>query len=607
MSSAVVPRALSADQFMLLEQLGNGSFGVVYRAIYKETGDIVAIKQIDLESSEDDIAEIQMEIALLSGCDSNHVTKYYGCFVNRYKLWIVMEYLAGGSALDLLKPGPFTEQQIAIVCKELLIGLAYLHSNGKIHRDIKAANILLSSDGDVKLADFGVAAQLSNNLSRRNTFVGTPFWMAPEVIRQEAYDFKADIWSLGITAIELARGEPPLSEYHPMKVLFLIPKAQPPVLEGKFSKEFKDFVAQCLIKDHTRRPSAKQLLRHKFFRNVGNPIDLRALINRKEVWEGRRVDRPKPKLYEETIGTISSLVDGTVDEWSFTVDKPPQQAVQVSENEITDEISIEKVARQNPSLYRRDRAHTQNSSQRSVGAAASISEQLGRMSVSSSNSDEDRHRTIRARSSHKDSRRSILQSSMRIDSDRQRTLKPRQHLREAPNAANVLSNEVSSALRDKPSEENAPLPVLALSDKARYGRLLFSEAVEGVVEKIELKPGVSAAELDAANKFSSAWKALDACDPEAEFWIMKTIISKIQAHEQLSSVFVEPKEQHDDSVKSSTRTSRSSSVASSNSSSSQGKESGVQKTLPIIPKRSQIEQLLYARWLEGLRERWPEV
>ncbi|KAF9159122.1 hypothetical protein DFQ26_006904 [Actinomortierella ambigua] len=301
-------------EYTLLEKIGTGSFGTVYKAIHNATKQVVAVKQINLEDSDEDISEIQQEIALLSQCDSEYITKYYGSCVKGFKLWIVMEYLAGGSCLDLLKPGPFSEDHVAIVLRELLLGLEYLHSEGKIHRDIKAANILLSGAGEVKLADFGVAAQLSHQKSKRNTFVGTPFWMAPEVIKQAGYDSKADIWSLGITAIELAKGEPPLAEYHPMRVLFLIPKAKPPSLEGDFSRAFKEFVELCLIKNPKDRPTAKDLLKHRFIKLARRRIELQELVERYDVWKLQAHQRAASSLTK----TFSSFNTDRDDQpWDF--------------------------------------------------------------------------------------------------------------------------------------------------------------------------------------------------------------------------------------------------------------------------------------------------
>ncbi|CAK3843079.1 Serine threonine- kinase svkA [Lecanosticta acicola] len=285
--------AQSADPETLYTKqacIGGGSFGKVYKGVDKRTGQSVAIKIIDVENADDEVDDIIQEISILAGLSSPYVTKYYGSYLKGSDLWIIMEYCSGGSCGDMLKPGVLPEDYICIIVRELLMGLEYLHQDGKLHRDIKAANILLGANGQVKLADFGVSGQLTATMTKKNTFVGTPFWMAPEVIKQSGYDHKADIWSLGITALELALGEPPYSDIHPMKVLFLIPKNPAPIVEGNFSKEFKDFVHRCLKKEPRERPSARDLLKHPWIRRAKRTAYLTELIERHERWQATHRD-----------------------------------------------------------------------------------------------------------------------------------------------------------------------------------------------------------------------------------------------------------------------------------------------------------------------------
>lgn len=253
-----------------LECIGRGSFGEVYKGRELATGQIVALKLVDLEKADDEIEVIQREIKVMSQISNPHVVKYHSSLMKGSTLWIVMEFMSGGSLKELIDTvGPLPEEAIATIMKALCKGLDYVHKGRKLHRDIKAANILLSDQGDVKLADFGVAGQMTSTVRQRNTFVGSPFWMAPEVIQESMYNEKADIWSLGITAIELANGLPPYATEHPYRALFLIPKHDPPRLEAPhFSRSFKDFVSLCLRKNPSERPSAEQLLAHAFVKKA---------------------------------------------------------------------------------------------------------------------------------------------------------------------------------------------------------------------------------------------------------------------------------------------------------------------------------------------------
>lgn len=253
-------------RFDLHYKIGQGGYGYVCKAWDHVTHAWVAIKIINLEDAGDEIEDVHQEISVMSNMHCNQLTKFFDSYVVDNSLWIIMEYLEAGSLLDMIKEnGPLEEVHIAFIMRELLVALKYLHEQRKIHRDVKAGNLLVARDGAVKLADFGVTGQLTDSMDKRKTQVGTPFWMAPEVITQSNYDGCADIWSTGITAIELSQGAPPYAnKIHPFQVIFLIPKSPPPKLEGNFSQDFKDFVSQCLQKIPADRPSASELLSHPF-------------------------------------------------------------------------------------------------------------------------------------------------------------------------------------------------------------------------------------------------------------------------------------------------------------------------------------------------------
>lgn len=265
MSSIFQDGADPLARFNLLERLGEGSYGAVYKAEDKSSHEFRAIKIVPVEKELD---ELMNEIKILKKCNSEYITRYYGSYQHDDDVWIVMEYCGGGSVSDIMVSAnmTLTEELISVVSAAVLKGLVYLHKNKNIHRDVKCGNVLLTAAGACKLADFGVSAQLNNTLSKKRTLIGTPFWMAPEVIKEDDYDSKADVWSMGITAIEMAEGEPPYCNIHPMRAIFLIPMRAPAKLrdQANWSSIFHDFIATCLTKKVADRPKADALMKHEF-------------------------------------------------------------------------------------------------------------------------------------------------------------------------------------------------------------------------------------------------------------------------------------------------------------------------------------------------------
>ncbi|KAL6576464.1 hypothetical protein OROHE_000245 [Orobanche hederae] len=345
---------IGAEFYTLYEEVGNGVSASVHRALCNPLNEVVAIKILDFERNNSDLNNISREAQTMVLVDHPNVLKSHCSFVNDHNLWVVMPYMAGGSCLHILKaahPDGFEEVVIATILREVLKGLDYLHQHGHIHRDVKAGNVLIDSRGRIKLGDFGVSAYLFDAGDRqrmRNTFVGTPCWMAPEVMEQvHGYDFKADIWSFGITALELAHGHAPFSKYPPMKVLLMTLQNAPPGLDyerdKKFSKSFKQMIASCLVKDPSKRPTAKRLLKHSFFKQARSNDYISRILLEGLPALGDRLQALKRK--EEDMLAQKKMPDGQKEEisqneykrgisgWNFNLDDMKAQASLIQDDD----------------------------------------------------------------------------------------------------------------------------------------------------------------------------------------------------------------------------------------------------------------------------------
>ncbi|EGP85347.1 uncharacterized protein MYCGRDRAFT_74796 [Zymoseptoria tritici IPO323] len=613
-----------AENYQMLEELGSGSFGTVYRALDKTTGEYVAIKHIDLEGSDDDIREIQQEISLLATCSSEYVTRYKTSFVRGVKLWIVMEYLGGGSCLDLLKPFSkgMEEKYIAVIMKELLHGLDYLHTTGKIHRDIKAANILLSETGQVKIADFGVAAQLTNIKSQRLTFVGTPFWMAPEVIQEAGYDFRADIWSLGITAMEMALGEPPRSDVHPMKVLFLIPKEKPPRLEGsRFSREFKEFVALCLNKEAEKRPSAMSLLKHAFIKKAGKTDVLRDLLRVVKSHEQDGMDHEKDtRYYEETLRSMHHARED--DEWVFDTIRPNSS------------MRPSTLADSNTKRRKLERIPSGSKVEDATAAMEQMSLENAPLhgsvrQTSSKESSTIRTPKVRKQSTQRKQPRQPLGLDMsfgngastvrqfkRVSSGNRPTTPP------AQTGTSPADSVFDSDSENKPpAAALPPVPAVAATKESMLGRRSFAKALDPAFQEAYAATA-DHAKREALGKVAEAWSNLDELDPEGELLLLKSIMDRIQADPKLASALLpqrrdvqtptspsklvmNPLNPHLKKMRSSQQLQADREKAAEEERLRMEDKMPGAKVEPGMEHTSMLADVLYGRWTEGLKARWP--
>ncbi|OIT04036.1 PREDICTED: serine/threonine-protein kinase BLUS1-like isoform X1 [Nicotiana attenuata] len=389
---------VNPEDYKLLEEVGYGASATVYRAIYVPLNEVVAVKCLDLDRCNSNLDDIRKEAQIMSLIGHPNLIKAFCSFVVDHYLWVVMPFMAEGSCLHLMKiayPDGFEEAVIGSILKETLKALEYLHLHGHIHRDVKAGNILLDTNGVVKLADFGVSACMFDRGDRqhsRNTFTGTPCWMAPEVLQPgTGYDYKADIWSLGITALELAHGHAPFSKYPPMKVLLMTINSAPPGLDydrdKKFSKSFKEMVAMCLVKDQTKRPTAEKLLRHSFFKNVKPPeISIKKLFaglpplwNREKALQlkdaAQLAMKKMPSSEEEAIS--QSEYKRGVSAWNFDLEDLKFQASMVQDDDEIPEFREEDESMKSYTNYKENLVSAINDRKPSLKQDTLSSEQEG--------------------------------------------------------------------------------------------------------------------------------------------------------------------------------------------------------------------------------------